>query len=195
MEPSRQAPGPPRLRTHVGPSELVSLLLAGIGLRQETYRHVAAEPDATHHCLAATLLGAIAYGLCVSGRIALAPPLLVVVEAIRAMATLVVEAGIAWMLGRWALGRRLPFGAVLRPIALAGAPGLFFAIGAIPEAEPAVAIGVPAWLLVAFVVALRAAFDGSWFQAIALALGVWLVEHLPGALLALLDAPARLPAG
>ena len=195
MDAPTPDPNIPRLREHVGPAALLSMLLAGIGLRQATYRHVAVESDATHHCLAATLLGAIAYGLCVSGHVALAPPLLVAVEILRAMATLVVESGIVWMLGRWALGRRLPFGAVLRPIALAGAPGLLFAIGAIPEAEAAVAIGVPAWLLVAFVVAIRSAFECSWPQAIALALGVWLVEHLPGALLGLLESPAPLPAG
>ncbi|MBU6282994.1 hypothetical protein KGQ64_12185 [bacterium] len=190
--PDRDAP---RLREHVGPAKLVSTLFAGIGLRDATYRHVSAEPDATHHCLAATLLGAIAYGLCVSRRIELAPALLVVVEALRSMGTLVVESAIVWLLGRRMTGRQLPFGSVLRPLALAGAPGILFAIGAIPEVETAVAIGVPAWLLVAFVVAIRAAFDCSWPQAVGLALGVWLVEHLPGALLTLFGSPATLPAG
>ncbi|MFM8408925.1 MAG: hypothetical protein ACKOCT_01495 [Alphaproteobacteria bacterium] len=193
MEGPSPDPGAPRLRQHVGPAPLLALLLAGIGLRQETYRHVAKESDATHHCLAATLLGSIAYGLCLAGRIDLAPPVLVVVEMARAMATLVVEAGIVWLLGRWLLRKDLPFGSVLRPVALAGAPGLLFALGAIPAAEPAVAVGVPVWLLIAFVVAVRAAFECSWGHAVALAFGVWLVEHLPGAILDLTGSSVPLP--
>jgi len=183
-------PPPPGLGEHVGPAALVSLLLAGLGLRGETYRRVSADPGATHHCLAATVLGAVAYGLCVSRRIDLAPPLLVVVEIVRAMATLVVESAIVWALGRWMLGREVPFASVLRPLALAGAPGLLFAIAAVPQAEAAVAVGVPVWLLTAFVLAIRSALDVSWPRAIGLALGVWLVESLPGAMLGLVGSPA-----
>lgn len=193
MEGGSPDPGAPRLREHVGPAALISLLLAGIGLRQESYRHVATDPDATHHCIAATLLGAIAYGLCLAGKIDLAPPVLVVVEMIRAMTTLAVEAAIVWLLGRWLIGTPIAFGSVLRPIALAGAPGVLFAIGAFPGAETAAAIGVPAWLLVAFVVAVRAAFGCGWGQAVALAFGVWLIEHLPGVLLDLTGSPLPLP--
>ena len=181
------------MQRHVGPAALGSLILSGIGLSPKAYRRASEEDDATHHCVAATLLGAIVLGLYLSRSISLVPQVLVLVEVVRAMAMLAVQTSIVWILGRWVLRRQQSFASVLRPVALAGAPGVLFALGASPPVETAVGIAGPIWLLAAFVVAIRAALDCTWPQAVALALGVWLVEHAPGALLTLMDAGQGVP--
>lgn len=169
------------MQSYVGPASLLALLLGGLRLDLATYRRVSLDAAATHQCIAVALLGAIALGFDVAGPLGFTPTLMIAFEMVRALAVLVADAFVVWILGWIFLRRRGGFATVLRPIALAGAPGVLFVILAVlrTAAPAAVAPGgfaVSVWLLAAFAVAIRAALDCGLGLAAALAVAVWAIE-------------------
>lgn len=184
------------MNPYVGPAALASLILSALRLEESAFRRVAGDPRSLHHCLAASILGAIGLGLLQSQHLPIAANLLVLVSIAFAAVQLLAETAIVRFLGGRVLGTWRGFGEMLRPLALARAPGILFLLAALPEGvgpRTALARGVELWLVVAFVVAIRVALGCSWRAAVLLALGVWLVEHVPDVLLGWLEPGS--PAG
>lgn len=164
------------MQRYVGPASLLSLLWAGFRLDAEVYRTVSRDRDATHQCIAVTLLAAIARGFELSPQIGLTPMVAILLAMAIAFAGLLGESAIVWMLGAKALGRAAGYGAVLRPLALAAAPGILYVVVTLAGSPAPLSIAVSAWLLVAFVVAIRAALDTGVWLTIGVAVAVRAVE-------------------
>ena len=174
------------MQSYVGPASLLSLFFAGLRLDQATYRRVSTETAATHQCVGVALLAAVALGLERGMALGFAPILMVLVEILRTGATLVVESAIVWAFARPLAGRPVAFGAVLRPLGLAVAPTIFYLVTVLTGIVSPVQEVIAVWLLIAFVVAIRAALGVGWGRAALLAIAVWAVgwvvdEMLKGA--------------
>lgn len=163
------------MQSYVGPASLLSLLFAGLRLDQATYRQVSTEPAATYHCIGVALLASVALGMERASALGFAPPLMVLVEMLRTGATLVIESAIVWTFGRALAGRPVAFGAVLRPVGLAGAPTILYLVTVLTGVTSPFQELIAIWLLIAFVVAIRAALGTGWVLAAAVATLVWAV--------------------
>jgi len=163
------------VQSYVGPASLLSLLLAGLRLDQATYRQVSTETAATYQCIGVALLGAVALGMERASALGFAPPFMVVVEMLRTGVTLVVESAIVWTFGRALASHPAGFGAVLRPLGLAGAPTILYLVTVLTGITSPFQEVIAIWLLIAFVVAIRAALGTGWVLASALATLVWAV--------------------
>ena len=176
------------MQSYVGPASLLSLFLGAIRLDRETYERAAAEPRATHQCLAMTALAAVCQAAYVAHQTGDPWPLVAMIGMALALLGLLGRAIALWLIGKLGGARgRITIGSAIRPLSLAAAPGVLFVIGAFLDAagprgrEIAVGVldpGVGAWLLVASVVAMRVALRRGWLVAILMALAFRLVEAI-----------------
>jgi hypothetical protein len=165
------------VQTYIGPEALLVLLWGGVRLDRERYREVAQAPAATHLCLAMAALAGVARGFQLAAELKLTAAFLIIVGIAIALGGVVFESAIVWGLSR-AVPRvtRASFGNVIRPLALATAPAVLYAlIPLLPEQAP-IAPVISLWLLLAFVVAIRAALDCGVGLAVVVAVLVRVVE-------------------
>jgi hypothetical protein len=78
-------------------------------------------------------------------------------------------AGITYLIGDKMLGGTATWGELLRTLGFAQAPGVLFALGAVPLLGELVSIAVALWILVTGIVAIRQALDFGTGRAIATA--------------------------
>lgn len=175
------------MQSYFGPAALLSLLLAGLRMDREVFERVAREPRATHHCLAMSVLGAIGQAAYVAPRTGDPLSAVVVIAMLIALAGLVGRTCVVWLVGRLGLAtERVGFAATLRPLGLAGAPGILFLAAAFADAagpqgrwlsdsvlDPAIGL----WLFVALVVAVRTALHRGWWLAILIAVAFRVIER------------------
>ena len=167
----------PSPSSYVGPGELWRLLFGAILLKPAAFEEAAREPEALRLCLASAVIGGAAYGfrLAIPG---IAGPLAAAFGIVLVLGHLVIDAALVWILGRPATGRATPYGRILRPLALALAPALLYGVLALLEAPAQVDIAASLWMLIAFVIAVRAALETGWLVTIAIALLLRIANEL-----------------
>lgn len=79
-------------------------------------------------------------------------------------------AGVTYLIGDKLLGGTATWGELLRTLGFAQAPGVLFALGAIPLLGGLVSIAVGVWILITGIVAIRQALDFGTGRAIATAI-------------------------
>jgi hypothetical protein len=151
--------------TYVGPSELFRLLWGGLILRGKTYAEVRDAGESTRLCLAVAVLAGAAFGLRLAAYGGLSPALLAVDRILIVLGQILLESAVIWGIGVALLRRSLRFGAALRPLALARAPQVAYAVLALLQVPPQWDFVVAVWLLVAFALAIRTALASGWLLA------------------------------
>ncbi|MBM4265197.1 MAG: hypothetical protein FJ144_01065 [Deltaproteobacteria bacterium] len=160
------------MKDFVGPGALVELVLGGLLLRPMQYREVVREPASMRLCFAVAVLAGAATGIGRSEQIGLAPVIAVLLHVIVTLLTVAIESGVVWLVAGAGLRRGIGYGAVVRPMALATAPRLVYALLGLGTGIPALEILGTVWLLAAFVLAVDAAIERGWAAAVAVALAV-----------------------
>ena len=160
------------MKDFVGPGALVEVVLGGLLLRPAQYREVVREPASTRLCFAVAVLGGVATGIGRAEEIGLAPVMAVLLHVIVTLLTVATESGVVWIAARAGIRPRVGYGAVVRPMALATAPRLVYALLGLGTGVPALELLGTVWLLAAFVLAVEAALERGWAVAVAVALGV-----------------------
>jgi len=156
-----------------GPGALIDLFVGAIKLDRETYRRVAGRPESTRLCIAIVLLSGLAHGAVLTMRWGPAGGPIVGIAS--AFASLGLSSLLVWLIGVVLLRYPSGFGSIVRPLAIAAAPALFNLVGALTLVRPVVLV-VSAWLLAAFLVAVRAALDCGRLVALGVTLATWAVE-------------------
>ena len=150
---------------YVGPGALWRMLSGGALLRGSLYEEVAKEPGALRLSLAATLIGGVCYGIWLAVTAGLAPGVGLLLGLFLLFGHLPLDAAFVWLLASPVLGRGASFGGVVRVLALANAPALGYGALAALAAPRWAGLAVSLWLLLAFLVAIRAALSCGWVLA------------------------------
>jgi hypothetical protein len=171
MEPRVNERPPPRLDPSRGP--LLPRLANALLLRKAFYDAVAADPRATGPAGAVVCLAAIAresVGIYEISKEYKAWGLLLVIVAVFAVVRWVAYAAVLYPIARWLSGRRFGYVRLLRCLGFAETPAVMTIVAvALPERfTPHVSFVVGAWLLLATIVAVRAATEVSPARAVAI---------------------------
>lgn len=156
--------------SYIGPGELWRLLFGAVCLQGAIFQEVARERRALRLCLACAVLGGAAYGLRLAGSAGVAPMLAVAFGIVLVLGRIPLDAAIVWVLARPLLQQPTSFGDLVRPFALAASPAVLYGLLALLEAPASVDLAASLWMLLAFVIALRAALSTSWWVTILVAL-------------------------
>ncbi|HXG41925.1 MAG TPA: YIP1 family protein [Dehalococcoidia bacterium] len=176
------------MRTQTGPSSFGDRVVGAMLLQAEAYEAVEADETATWQAALVVVLGALAAAVGALGGGAGG----VVVAIVFALIGWAAYAYVTYLIG----ARLLPskrteadWGQLLRVLGFASAPRLFLVLGVIPLVGIVVSAVVAVWVLVATVVAIRAALDyESWLRTIAVAFLGWLALAVLQVLAAVLAA-------
>jgi hypothetical protein len=168
-----------RPRTDIGPGALLDLLFGAVRLDTATYRRVAENQSTTRLCLAIVLLSGLAHGAMLAVRLepVIGPGLAggSIIGVAIMLASLALSSCLVWLLGAVVFRYPVTFGRVLRPLAISSAPALFNLVGTVLSPR-LVMLVVALWLLMSFVVAVRAALGSSWLAAGLIAVGAWIAD-------------------
>ncbi|MDW8009923.1 MAG: YIP1 family protein [Chloroflexota bacterium] len=162
------------MRTQAGHSSFGDRIVGAMLLQADTYEEVEADETATWQAGLVVVLGALAAAIGALGGGAGG----VVVAIVFALVGWAAYAYVTYLIGT----RLLPdertqadWGQLLRVLGFASAPRFFLVLGVIPVLGIIVSLVVAVWVLVATVVAIRAALDyDSWLRTIAVAFLGWL---------------------
>ncbi len=149
-------------RWGTGKAGLVRRMIGAVILDGGTYRAVQADRDATVQAGTVVVLSSMAAGI---GEV----PLGLDDMGWMALSSLVnwlVWTGITYFVGNMLLGGTATWGALLRTLGFAMAPGILAALVVVPLVGGLIRAAVAPWLLVAGVVAIRQALDFSTGKAI-----------------------------
>lgn len=173
-------------KEYVGPAALWRVLSGGALLRRALYEEVARERGALRLALATALIGGACYGVRVATETGLAPAAGLLFGLFVVFGHLLEDAAVVWLLGSVVAGQGAAFGAIVRALALANAPGAAYAVLAVLGAPRWTDLAVSAWLLAAFVAAIRAALSSGWWLAGGIAVLVRVMASILDFLLSLL---------
>jgi hypothetical protein len=135
-------------------------------------------PESTRLCVAVAILGGAAYGLRLAVYSGLSAALLAIDRILIVLGQVLLETTLVWLLAVWLMRRGARWGEVFRPVALARAPQVLYALLALLEAPSEASVIVSIWLLVCFTVAVRTALASGWVAAAAVVLAMGLAVQL-----------------
>lgn len=153
-------------------------MLGAARLQAATYEEVEADTSATGQALAVVVLSATAAGL---GLLPFGVGMLLQVLVASALGW-AIWAGLVWLIGTKLLPEpqtQADWGQIARTTGFAQSPGLLRVFGFIPVLGPILVLAVTVWMLVAMIVAVRAALDyrQTWRTVLVVGIG-WVVNLL-----------------
>lgn len=159
----------PSPQSYIGPGELWRLLFGAVCLRPAIFAEVAIHPNALRLCLACTVIGGSAYGVRLAVASGVSPMLAAVFGILLVLGRVPLDSAIVWLLARPLLRSQVEFGRIVRPLALAVAPAVLYGLLALLEAPASVDLVASLWMLIAFILAVRAALSSGWIATILVA--------------------------
>lgn len=156
---------------------MIARMIGAARFHIDTYEEVEADTTATGQAAGVVAIVALcsALGGIASGRTA------AIVGLVAALLGWLLWAGITYLIGDKLLGGTATWGELLRTLGFAQAPGIFFALAAVPVLAP-VRYVAAVWLLLTGIVAIRQALDFGTGRAVLTAV----LGAIPYALLRLL---------
>ena len=134
-----------------------------------TYEEIERDPKATGEAIVVVVIVAV----CAAVGSFWHGPLAIAVAPISAIVTWLVWTAITYAIGDKLLGSKATWGALLRTIGFAQAPGVFMILGIVPIIGGLMRLIVAIWMVVAGVIAIRTALRFSTFKAVLTALLCW----------------------
>jgi hypothetical protein len=141
--------------THRAPRPFGDRLIGAARLRSDVYEDVEADTSATPQAAIVVCLSAVSLAIGES-RAGLA---FVAYAIFRELVAWLLWSGITYVIGARLLKGKATWGELLRTIGFAQAPGLLYALRAIPMLNAPVRYSVATWKLLAVIVAIRQALD------------------------------------
>ena len=176
-------------------SRFVDRMIGAAKLNVHTYEDVEADTTAMKQAMAVVILASLAAGVGSAGRAGFG---VIIVAVIAALAGWYLWALLTYLIGAKLLPEpqtHADVGQLLRTIGFSSSPGLIRVLGIIPGLTGVVFFIAAIWMLVAMVVAVRAALDyQSTLRAIGVCLIGWVIQTAVLALVFFLFGGAPKPA-
>ena len=157
---------------------LLKRMMGAARLDANTYEEVEADSTSTASAILVVLIASVAAAVG-TGSTSLAG---IAGMTLAALLSWMVWIGLTLVIGKWIMpepGTQTNIGEILRTTGFSASPGVFRIFGVIPGIGLPIFLGVTAWMLLTFVVAIRQALDyASFTRALAVCVLGWVIHGL-----------------
>ena len=157
---------------------LLKRMIGAARLDANTYEQVEADSSSTPSALLVVLIASVAAAVG-TGSSSLAG---IAGATFAALLSWMVWIGLTLVIGKWTMpdpATQTNIGEILRTTGFSSSPGVFRILGVIPGIGLPIFLGVTAWMLLTFVVAIRQALDYASFKhALAVCVLGWVIHGL-----------------
>jgi len=157
---------------------LLKRMIGAARLDANTYEEVEADSTSTVSAILVVLIASVAAAVG-TGSANLAG---IAGVTLAALLSWMVWIGLTLVIGKWIMpdpGTQTNIGEILRTTGFSASPGVFRIFGVIPGIGLPIFLGVTAWMLLTFVVAIRQALDyASFKRALAVCVLGWVIHGL-----------------